>query len=566
MGADVSTEAPLSRLPWPDTQDEVTRARLAGGAFRRLYLAFMGARAVLGLALVGAQVLTLGMAGRGPGALLYASLAYALLALFGWALARRGRPEAARLSVRQWWASIGLDLGWFGVLHALDAGALSYGALFVLPVLMASVLTPRLFALAAAAVATLVLLGVALWSVALGLDSGARLPQSGILACGLFLVSLLSSELANRLAREERVARGSMAVARQQAELNRLVIDEMQEGVLVVDRRGMVRAANPEAMRLLFEAGPRVDIPFSLEERPAWGALQAVARDAHRMESWPEAGRDLPMDFGPTLQRSVRARVRHTHRPEVGEDLCVMFLEDSRKLQARIRQEKLAAMGRVSAGIAHEIRNPLSAIAQANALLAEESGDPRQQQLLDMVAANVQRLKRIVDDVMEVAPGATPAPQPVELERLVRDCCDEWLRTGQLPGGPDGPLHLELPLPGGCWVSFDPEHLRRVLINLLDNGLRHAIPGPGCVRVTLRPEHEDSVRMTVASRGAAIPAEVERHLFEPFFSTRSRGSGLGLYICRELCERYGARIGYRRAEDRNEFSIVLRRATMATPS
>ena len=83
----------------------------------------------------------------------------------------------------------------------------------------------------------------------------------------------------------------------------------------------------------------------------------------------------------------------------------MLFLEDVRSVQARSRQEKLAAMGRVSAGIAHEIRNPLAAIAQANALLAEDATDPAQRQLMRMVTENVERLKRIVDDVMEVAPG-----------------------------------------------------------------------------------------------------------------------------------------------------------------
>ena len=100
-------------------------------------------------------------------------------------------------------------------------------------------------------------------------------------------------------------------------------------------------------------------------------------------------------------------RVRFTRRrePQASEEFCVLFLEDVRNMQARSRQEKLAAMGRVSAGIAHEIRNPLAAIAQANALLAEDATDPAQRQLTRMVTDNVERLKRIVDDVMEVAPG-----------------------------------------------------------------------------------------------------------------------------------------------------------------
>lgn len=109
-------------------------------------------------------------------------------------------------------------------------------------------------------------------------------------------------------------------------------------------------------------------------------------------------------------------------------------------------------------------------------------------------------------------------------------------------------------------VLFDAEHLRRVLVNLLDNAWRHADDGPGAIRVTLA-EDADAVELVVRSAGPPVPPEIERHLFEPFFSTRSRGSGLGLYICRELCERHGARIDYRRsvAADANEFCVRLRR-------
>jgi two-component system sensor histidine kinase PilS (NtrC family) len=255
--------------------------------------------------------------------------------------------------------------------------------------------------------------------------------------------------------------------------------------------------------------------------------------------------------------------MRFTLRPLDGDDLCVLFLEDNRLLEARNRQEKLAAMGRVSAGIAHEIRNPLTAIAQANALLSEDlAQDPKGEQLTRMVASNVERLKRLVDDVMEVAPGIAPVALTLAVAPLVREYCADWATTQRLPGGEASPLRVEIER-DGLLVSFEPEHLRRVLINLLDNGLRHARPGPGALRVQLGEDRE-WVRLSVFSRAEPIPAEVERHLFEPFFSTRSRGSGLGLYICRELCERYGARIEYHRRDtgpnaEANEFRVLLPR-------
>jgi two-component system, NtrC family, sensor histidine kinase PilS len=244
----------------------------------------------------------------------------------------------------------------------------------------------------------------------------------------------------------------------------------------------------------------------------------------------------------------------------------VLLLEDLRTLQARIRQEKLAAMGRVSAGIAHEIRNPLAAISQANALLMEDELPAAQQRLAQMVADNVERLKRLVDDVMEVAPGGQPQSRAIDASATISQAASEWARTMALPMGADSRLRADIS-PGPLGVTFDPEHLRRVLVNLLDNAHRHASGTAGSVFLRVAARDEQRVVMSVLSDGAPITPEVERLLFEPFFSTRSRGSGLGLYICRELCERYGASIEYRprpAAERlRNEFVVTMRRTAWA---
>ncbi|HEY4081340.1 MAG TPA: ATP-binding protein [Burkholderiaceae bacterium] len=555
-----------------------------GTGFMRMYRAFLGARAALGLVLV-AALLVAGMLGS-PNSGHWPTLlcvAYAIQAAAWWLLPQLQRgatlSSMARPSSRHWLGSIGTDLLVFGILHVQEGGSgVSYSALFVLPVLMAGVMTPRLLALATAAVAALLVLGVAGWTAWLNSDAGLRMTQAGLVGSGFFVVTLVASELAGGLAREERAARGSLELARQQAALNRLVIDEMQEGVLVVDRGGRVRAANPAARMLLADPAARAvqmvrAAPFPLRGVPSWQALVAAVEQAFAEGRWPEAGRDVPLQFAGGAQRSLRLRMRFTRQREkqASEDLCVLFIEDNRQLQARSQQEKLAAMGRMSAGIAHEIRNPLTAISQANALLAEDSVDPRSQQLTRMVASNVLRLKRIVDDVMEVAPGTAQAVVPLNASALVAEYCLDWARTNNLPytepGDPGDTLECQVPvLP--LVVGFDPEHLRRVLINLLDNALRHAESGPRSVQVRLEKRDAEWALLRVFSAGAPIAAEVERHLFEPFFSTRSRGTGLGLYICRELCERYGGRITYQRCDEPgragNEFILRLRRATSTT--
>jgi two-component system sensor histidine kinase PilS (NtrC family) len=551
----------------------------ADSALARIYRTYAAARAALGIALVASQALNNLIASRVPVSVSVLCLAYAAQAITLWLLPRfRGlaAPQTTPAQRRrQWLATIGVDLVTFGVLHLFEnASSFNYGALLVLPVLMAGVTTQRLLALATAAAVALTLLGVAWRNEIGGGDLPAAMVRAGLGGMGLFFIAVVAGELAGRLAREELAARGSLEMARQQAQLNRLIIEEMVDGVLVVDRSSRVRAANPAARALLVDIGLSPPAPFDLASRPEWQELAQATGRALDEQEWPEAGRDVTLHFPAGERRALRMRVRFMRHASLlpggsGEALGVLLLEDVRTAQARIRQEKLAAMGRVSAGIAHEIRNPLAAISQANALLLEDAVDPAQQQLARIVADNSARLKRIVDDVMELAPGIAPVPHPIDANAEVAAVVGEWARTVGLPLGADSRLQVELPQrPAG--VLFDADHLRRVLVNLLDNAHRHAGPAPGSIVLRLSAADEEPAQLSVANDGAPIPHDVERFLFEPFFSTRSRGTGLGLYICRELCERYGASIEYRARpaseRARNEFIVTMRRATLATAS
>ncbi|MBG6079504.1 two-component system sensor histidine kinase PilS (NtrC family) [Rubrivivax gelatinosus] len=559
--------------------------RVVGGddsALARIHRTYAAVRAAFGLALVAAQGAGSLLGARASLPLALICIAYAVQAIALWLLPRfqpLTTPVATpMLRRRQWLATVGVDLVAFGALHLVGSGGpINYSALLVLPVLMAGVMGPRLVALATAAGVALLLLAAASHGAWLEAELAGSLLQSGLAGLGLFVIALLSGELSARLSREEMAARGSLELARQQAQLNRLVIEEMVDGVLVVDGRLRVRAANPAARALLVDAGLSPPAPFGLESRAAWVPLARAVTRALAERDWPEAGRELTLAFEGSAPRTLRLRVRFVRGlvsgdERNGEPLCVLLLEDVRIAQARLQQEKLAAMGRVSAGIAHEIRNPLAAILQANALLLEDELPPAQRRLARIVADNVDRLKRIVDDVMELAPGGQAgAPVPLDANAEVGQAVADWAATVALPLGPSSRLRVELPdAPLG--VVFDPEHLRRVLVNLLDNAGRHASQAPAAIRLQLFALSEAEAQLVVASDGPAIAPEVEPYIFEPFFSTRSRGAGLGLYICRELCVRYGASIGYRRREAdvgaRNEFVVTMKRCALpaADPS
>jgi two-component system, NtrC family, sensor histidine kinase PilS len=581
------------------------RRLITAGAntFDRIYRTFLGARAALGLALVLAVAAAGYFGGKPSLEIAVISLAYAAVAVSKHARSPSLNPEKInegeargeadktgphlhKLSRRQWVATIGVDIACFSGLHLLSSGGtFNYVAMLVLPVLMAGVLTPRLTALATAACVTLTLLTAAWLSAASGDGVATSLmAQAGLTGIGLFVIAILAGELAGRLAREELTAKGSLELARQQAQLNRLMIEEMQDGVLVVDKKGRVRAANPAARRLLAPRGMCPSAPFRMRGVPEWDRLVSTVDRALVDGYSPEEGSDVPLTFDGGVRRTVRVRIRFTRRKgsTSNEELCVLLLEDVRSMQARSRQEKLAAMGRVSAGIAHEIRNPLAAISQANALLSEDATTASQRQLTQMVNENVDRLKRIVDDVMEVAAGGRAQASVIDVVAVLSTVCQEWAHAqgltwfffsdGAAPAphnacGPESLLYLLLPQTS-LHAAFDTEHLRRVLVNLLDNAKRHATGGPGCVQVSLAEHGLSGLQLLVCSDGEVIPQDIEQHLFEPFFSTRSRGTGLGLYICRELCERYGASIDYRRRSTEagtfNEFFIRMPKQNPAT--
>jgi two-component system sensor histidine kinase PilS (NtrC family) len=570
--------------PWWRSRVNDSAPVAGGSALGRLYRAFLAARGALSVLLVGGVLGAYWLERSVPLPVVAMSLVYAALTLgwWWWPVQRAAFDQGRQsLSPRQALGTIGVDLGSFAVLSFMAPGFnVNSAALMALPVLMAAVLLPRYLAVATAAAATLILLsGTVLESLLRG-NMASSISAAGLTGFGLFSVALLVSELTARLAKEQSSARSHQEQARQQAQLNRLVIEEMSEGVLVVDRQGRVRSANPSARQLLSAHGQTPMPPFQLRGVPAWAALVKAIENAFNTPPRPHDTYDLNLHFDDQSKRALRMRVKFT-RGRSGQhvdDLCVLFIEDQRAVHSRARQDKLAAMGRMTAGIAHEVRNPLAAIAQANALMAEDATTPSQARLTTMVADNVDRLKRIVDDVLTVAPGMRQESPAIDIDRMLRTVVEEWRQ-----------LHADEPVAQGvrllcdglpprelgqpALVYFEPEHLRRVLVNLLDNALRHGGGTPSSIEVSAQVlrafEQPSQVMVSVFSDGPVIDTDTERSLFEPFFSTRSRGTGLGLYICRELCERHGAAIDFRphppTNKSRNEFYLLLAMAEPMPP-
>jgi len=397
---------------WLATTDNPTEApeiEAGNPSFNRLWRVFMTARVGIAAVLVVLQafIYALGSSTNRAAVAVCISYLFATLAVRVWA---RPRPPRRAFDM-QWLLTIGVDVLAFSALDFLQSGVMNYTPLFALPVLLSSVLGPILLAFGTAATVTLLLMADAWWisQQSLG-DFNARFLQAALNGSGFFLVALLANQLALRLSREERRALSSQSAARMQVQVNELVIDALTDGVLVVDAHGVVHSANPASMRLLAPEGATRSAPFVLDSEIAWQPLTELAHMTFELRGQQQA--EVSLEYPSRHARRLLVRTRlAASRDGSREGLCVMFLEDLRELEARVRTEKMAAMGRMSAAVAHEIRNPLAAITQANALLEEDLQAPAQRQLTGMVRQNAQRLARIVDEILNIARVQEQAPQ-----------------------------------------------------------------------------------------------------------------------------------------------------------
>ncbi len=536
-------------------------------SFARLWHGFMTARVMIALVLLVLQ---------GSAHLLGQTVSFWLVSLCGLYLAATmavrwlAQPKSPGQTFDpQWVTTIAVDVIAFSALHILQGGNISYTPLFALPVLLAAVLGSLLLAMGTAAAVTLLLLADAWWmSLHSATETASRFLQAGLTGSGLFLVAFLTHQLALRLYREEEVARRNAREARVQTLVNELVIEHLTDGVLVIDHDNIVRAANPAALLLVSREQPARPAPFVLESEPGWRPLARLARTTFVQGSTENMDIDLYHAGQARCSLQVRTQLA-AMRTDESESLCVMFLQDRREMEARVRTEKLAAMGRMSAAVAHEIRNPLAAISQANALLDEELTDPVQKRLTLMVQQNAQRLAHIVDEILDIARvehlPTDPTSHRIALDEATQSMSSDWLKQA----GNQIALTLRLAA-GQSPARFAPDHLRRVLVNLLDNARRYARhAAPVQVSTGLLPKGQ--LVLKIWSDGAALEQAVQRHLFEPFFSSESRSSGLGLYICRELCERHNALIAHERVAldmegktvEGNEFSVIFNIAGIA---
>ena len=346
--------------------------------------------------------------------------------------------------------------------------------------------------------------------------------RTGITSVGFFATAITARLLARRVVANEELARRRGIELAEQMSINQRVIRDMQDGVLVVGSDGLVHQYNPQAEKLLgVSAPPLSDLAcFSTELAeyyPRWHLQSIEAAEIIRAGG---SGRLL--------------RARFLPAGESGNAL--IYLEDLDRELAQTQQLKLAALGRLTANMAHEIRNPLSAISHAAELLAEEQVGVTQTRLIRIIGDNSQRLNRLVAEVLELGRRDRIQPELLHLATFIETFLDEYAVNDN-----QAREIVALSVDPAAMLSFDRSHLNRVLWNLLDNALRYCRGKQGSIKIETRPGSSPRrMELHIIDDGTGIGPGLRTQVFEPFFTTHNSGTGLGLYIARELCEANGA--------------------------
>lgn len=454
--------------------------------------------------------------------------------LFFWiCLAYLAAAVGCLLLLRQWRQAFGLqltlqvtiDILFLTLLLFASGGAKSGIAMMMLVVLAGAGLVGQgRMVLFYAALATLALLFEQAYRVLEYQGDVGDFFRTGLTSIGFFGSAIAARLLARRVVANEELAHKRGIELADQMHISERVIRDMQDGVLVIDAAGRLQQFNPQAAKLLGLAS--VPPPMLAASMPAL-AREFLARRTLGVES--EVVMQVP-------QTGCTLRVRFLPPGEGGNVL--IFLEDIGRMQQQAQQVKLAALGRLTANMAHEIRNPLAAISHAAELLNDEPPGQGAGRLVRIIGDNTQRLNRLVSEVMELGRRDRASPERIDVGEFLRQLLDEYSLQD-----PSNATRIRMELPDDYSVLFDRGHLHRVVCNLLDNALHYASHASGAIRI-VGEDHRKPTRLGlhVIDDGPGIDAAGRVQVFEPFFTTRTSGTGLGLYIARELCEASGARL------------------------
>ncbi|MEX0605213.1 MAG: ATP-binding protein [Marinobacter sp.] len=404
--------------------------------------------------------------------------------------------------------------------------------LVIVSVAAGNILTPSRMGIFYAALAAICSIGISSWS-ALTLNQNADdIVRAGSLGILYFAAAFVLQYITRRMVHSEELASSRALSIMELEQINRQIIQRMRTGILVTDRFGQIRLANAAANELLSGGDQKAS------DAPATQGYPMPLPLKRGLEQWLQnpLSRTDPFQASP-LSPMIQANFTRLHQ-ERGDQILV-FVEDMSKVTQQAQQMKLASLGRLTAGIAHEVRNPLGAISHAAQLMAESHHvEDSDRKMLDIIQRHSRRVNGIIENVLDLSRQHPVESELVDLEAWLNEFCEDYRQTVnpnyQQPVAMGLNIGRELPL-----ARFDRSQMEQVLINLCDNGLRysHAHSGKPHIDISAGATADgERAYLDVRDYGPGIARQQRGSVFEPFFTTDKSGTGLGLYLARELCE------------------------------
>lgn len=409
------------------------------------------------------------------------------------------------------------------------------GMLLVISISMTSLFLPLRSTLFVAAATSLGLLISQLYTHFTIPSVQAHYVQTGLLGTILFAVAYLSSTLTSRLRQTEQLAEEQSQELESAVQMNEHIINTMRTGIMVVSSDGIVQLVNRAAKNLLSDAFISENVPLSKISPVLYDRFIEWQMDPDNASQKPiQQSHGLP-DIQPGFSNIEPGKTRDAR--------TLVFLEDASQLNQRFQQVKLASLGRLTASIAHEIRNPLAAIHHASQLLEEADLQPADAKLTAIINTQVNRLNSTVENVLQLSRQQRGTPEQLNIYEWLVNFREEYCASKSLLLHQ---FHIEI-YPRDTSVLFDSSQLHQVIWNLCSNALYHSGLSSDDIMINIQGGFSidsDQPYIDVIDNGRGIDAEVAQQIFEPFYTTSTDGTGLGLYITKEVVESNRAKINY----------------------
>ncbi len=417
------------------------------------------------------------------------------------------------------------------LLHASGGIESGLGYLLLIDIAFAGIFVRGQLSIAFAAMTSILVMGETLYLAQSTQFSSKSLFSSGSLGLLIFCASYAFQLLTDKIHTSNIEAAAQAKFVQHLQQLAQTIVVRMRTGIIVIDQDSKVELINDSALQLL-------NLPKDKDYHNI--DIDQISSLRSKVENWKNTSPSGPPKVE-QIRAGQEARISLSSL-ELGEtSRTVIYLEDHRVLAQQAQHLKLASLGRLTASIAHEIRNPLGAISHAAQLLAESPNiHDSDKRLTEIIHQHSNRVNDIVESTLALSSRKDPQPETLDLSNWLPRFVEQFLT------GKQSEIKVEISEPGHL-VKMDPTHLSQVLTNLIDNGLRYSLDSTGEEKVLLivkHSENDDTSYIEIIDFGKGISHDKMAYIFEPFYTTEESGSGLGLYISKELCEINQANLHY----------------------